>query len=43
MQRMTENQLESLTKRTIMENEQMDGELRYQSRQVGGPGSRLPY
>ena len=34
MQRLTENQLETLTKRTILENEQMDAELKYQSRQV---------
>lgn len=34
MQRLTENQLETLTKRTILENEQMDAELRYQSHQV---------
>ena len=35
MQKLTENQLETLTKRTILENEQMDAEMRYQSRQVG--------
>eukprot|EP00891_Asterochloris_glomerata_P000279 jgi/Astpho2/279/fgenesh1_pg.00010_%23_42_t len=34
MQKLTENQLETLTKRTILENEQMDAEMRYQSRQV---------
>ncbi|KAK9817802.1 hypothetical protein WJX72_002415 [[Myrmecia] bisecta] len=34
MQRATENQLETLTKRTILENELMDAELKYQSRQV---------
>lgn len=38
MQKLTENQLETLTKRTILENEQMDAEMRYQSRQVGLDG-----
>lgn len=31
----TDNRLEITTKRTILENEQMSGELQYQSRQVG--------
>jgi hypothetical protein len=33
-QRLTESQLEAVTRRTILENEQMDSELQYQSRQV---------
>ena len=34
MQKLSENQLETLTKRTILENEAMAAELKYQSRQV---------
>eukprot|EP00899_Mesostigma_viride_P020212 jgi/Mesvir1/28192/Mv04747-RA.1 len=34
MMRLTDNQLETTTKRTIMENEQMNSELSYQSRQT---------
>ena len=35
MMALTDNRLEITTKRTILENEQMSGELQYQSRQVG--------
>lgn len=34
MMKLTDNQLEMTTKRTIMENEQMSSELAYQSRQT---------
>ena len=34
MEKLTDNQLETTTKRTIMENEQMASELAYQSRQT---------
>lgn len=34
MMKLTDNQLEITTKRTIMENEQMSSELAYQSRQT---------
>ena len=34
MMKLTDNQLEMTTKRTIMENEQMSIELSYQSRQT---------
>ncbi len=34
MMKLTDNQLEMTTKRTIMENEQMSVELSYQSRQT---------
>jgi hypothetical protein len=34
MMKLTDNQLETTTKRTIMENEQMSSELSYQSRQT---------
>ena len=34
MMRLTDNQLEMTTKRTIMENEQMSAEIAYQSRQT---------
>ena len=34
MQKLSENQLETLTKRTILENEAMAAELKYQSRQA---------
>ena len=34
MQKLSENQLETLTKRTILENEAMAAELKYKSRQV---------
>lgn len=34
MMKLTDNQLETTTKRTIMENEQMSSELAYQSRQT---------
>ena len=34
MQKLSENQLETLTKRTILENEAMAAELKYQSCQV---------
>ena len=37
MQKLSENQLETLTKRTILENEAMAAELKYQSRQVSLP------
>ncbi len=36
---LTDNRLEITTKRTILENEQMSGELQYQSRQVRLPGA----
>ena len=34
MMKLTGNQLEATTKRTIMENEQMSAEMAYQSRQT---------
>ena len=34
MMKLTDNQLEMTTKRTIMENEQMSAEMAYQSRQT---------
>lgn len=34
LKKMTESHLEELTKRTILENEQMSAELQYESRQV---------
>jgi DNA repair exonuclease SbcCD ATPase subunit len=36
MMKLTGNQLEATTKRTIMENEQMAAEMAYQARQTGG-------
>ena len=37
MKKLTESHLEELTKRTILENEQMSAELQYESRQVRDP------
>ncbi len=34
LKKLTESHLEELTKRTILENEQMSAELQYESRQV---------